>query len=220
MPADPAAWLFGCVDTRTEIRFAIAVCMTVTLVAEGTIGYALIEGWSLNDSLYMTVITITTVGYGEAQQLSESVRVFTIVLLLCSIATAGYSASTVISFIFEGQIFQLMRDRRMNRSIANLSDHYIICGCGVVGKEVALKFLAAGVPFVIIEQDPEISELGRDESILFVEGDAEEEETLTEAAIERATGLVLALRQDESNVFVVMTARQMCSDLTVVARAA
>tara|TARA_B100000700_G_C14703545_1_gene695645 strand:+ start:167 stop:469 length:303 start_codon:yes stop_codon:yes gene_type:complete len=100
--------------------------MTVTLVAEGTIGYALIEVWSLNDSLYMTVITITTVGYGEAQQLSESVRVFTIVLLLCSIATAGYSASTVISFIFEGQIFQLMRDRRMNRSIANLSDHYII----------------------------------------------------------------------------------------------
>ncbi|HAA76203.1 TPA: hypothetical protein DCE37_13890 [Candidatus Latescibacteria bacterium] len=89
-----------------------------------------------------------------------------------------------------------------------------------MGKEVALKFLAAGVPFVIIEQDPEISELGRDESILFVEGDAEEEETLTEAAIDRATGLVLALRQDESNVFVVMTARQMCSDLTVVARAA
>jgi len=126
LPADPAAWLFGCVDTRTEIRFAIAFCMTVTLVAEGTIGYALIEVWSLNDSLYMTVITITTVGYGEAQQLSESVRVFTIVLLLCSIATAGYSASTVISFIFEGQIFQLMRDRRMNRSIANLSDHYII----------------------------------------------------------------------------------------------
>lgn len=194
--------------------------MLVTLVAGGTFGYAAIEGWSLGDSLYMTMITVTTVGYGEVQRLSDAGRLFTIVLLLFSIAIAGYSVSTLISFIFEGQIVQLMRGRRMHRSISNLSDHYIICGCGVVGKEVALEFQHAGVPFVIIERDPENSELGRDESILFVEGDAEEEDTLTEAGIERARGLVAALRQDENNVFVVLTARQMQPDLTIVARAA
>ena len=108
----------------------------------------------------------------------------------------------------------------MERAIAKLSEHYIICGCGVVGREVALEFQHAGVPFVIVERDPDGSELGRDESILFVRGDAEEEDTLTEAGIDRAKGLVAALRQDEINVFVVLTARQMQPGLTIVARAA
>jgi voltage-gated potassium channel len=205
---------------RPSVRFAVAFCLLVALVTGGTVGYMVIEGWSIGDSLYMTVITVTTVGYGEVQKLSDSGRFFTILLLLLSIAIAGYSVSTLISFIFEGQIVQLMRGRRMHRSISNLSDHYIICGCGVVGKEVALEFKHAGVPFVIIERDPDNSELGRDESILFVEGDAEEEDTLTEAGIERAKGLVAALRQDENNVFVVLTARQMQPELTIVARAA
>jgi voltage-gated potassium channel len=108
----------------------------------------------------------------------------------------------------------------MNRVLSNLSDHYIICGCGVVGKEVALEFQHSEVPFVIIERDPDNSELGRDDSIIFVQGDAAEEETLIQAGIERAKGLVAALRQDEQNVFVVLTARQMAPELTIVARAA
>ena len=194
--------------------------MLTVLVLGGTVGYATIEGWSIGDSLYMTVITVTTVGYGEVQKLSDSGRVFTIGLLLMSIAIAGFSVSTLLSFVFEGQIVQVMRGRRMQRSISNLSDHYIICGYGVVGKEVALELKHAGVPFVVIEQDPESSELGKDESTLFVEGDAEEEDILAEAGIERARGLVAALRQDEVNVFVVLTARQMQPNLMIVARAA
>ncbi|MDA0712334.1 MAG: ion channel [bacterium] len=92
----------------------------------------------MTDSLYMTVITITTVGYGEVHKLSLAGRQFTIVLLFCSMMTAGYSVITVISFIFEGQIVTLMRGRRMERKISKMRDHYIICGCGAVGKEVAL----------------------------------------------------------------------------------
>jgi voltage-gated potassium channel len=140
--------------------------------------------------------------------------------LLFSIGTAGYSVTTLISSIFEGQIVQLVKGRRMERTIAAERDHYIICGCGVVGKEVAEEFRHANKPFVIVERNPEESEMGRDESVLFVQGDAEEDETLLEAGIDKAKGLVAALRQDEANVFVVLTARTMNPDLTIVARAA
>lgn len=208
-------------------RFAIAFVLLVVVVGGGTLGYYLIEGnqpdgapWTVTDSLYMTVITITTVGYGEVHRLSEAGRQFTIVLLFCSMVTAGYSVTTVIAFIFEGQILQLMRGRRMERRISKMRDHYIICGCGVVGKEVALEFKNSDVPFLIIDRSPEESELGRDEDIIFLRGDAEHDETLIEAGIERAKGLVAALKQDEANVFVVLTARQLNPDLTIVARAA
>jgi voltage-gated potassium channel len=189
------------------------------------LGYYLIESeqpggepWTITDSLYMTVIT--TVGYGEVHKLSLAGRQFTIVLLFCSMLTAGYSVTTLITFIFEGQILQLMRGRRMERKISQMRDHYIICGCGVVGKEVALEFQREGVPFLIIERNPEESELARDESIVFLQGDAEDDETLIEAGIERAKGLIVALRQDEINVFVVLAARQLNPNLMIVARAA
>ncbi len=202
------------------VRFTIAFLLLVLLVAGGTLGYSWVEGWSVAESLYMTVITITTVGYGEVRTLSPQGRQFTILLIVFSVVTAGYSVTTLLGFIFEGQIVQLMRGRRMERAISRLSDHYIICGCGVVGKQVALEFRQAGVPFVIVERDPEHSELGRDESVLFVKGDADDDETLIEAGIEQAKGLVSALRQDGGNVFVVLTARQLNPSLMIVARAA
>ena len=166
------------------MRFSIAIVLLIGLVAGGTFGYATIEGWSIADSLYMTVITVTTVGYGEVNTLTPAGRHFTILFLLFSIGTAGYSVTTLLSFIFEGQILQLVRGRRMERSIASLSDHPSICGCGVVGKQVALELRHVAKPFVIVERSPEECEMGRDESVLFVQGDAEEEESLLEAGIE------------------------------------
>jgi voltage-gated potassium channel len=202
------------------VRFAIAFLLLVLLVGGGTLGYTLIEGWSVGDSLYMTVITITTVGFSEVRPLTTVGRQFTILLLIFSVVTVGYSVTTVIGFIFEGQILKAMRGRRMERTVSKLRDHYIICGYGVVGREVALEFKNAGVPFVTIEQDAERCELARDESVLVVVGNAENDETLMEAGIDRATGLVSVLRNDEANVFVVLTARQLNSGLTIVSRAA
>ena len=201
-------------------RFSIAFLLLATLVGGGTLGYAWIEGWPLWDSLYMTVITITTVGYGEVRPLSGGGQRFTVLLLVLSLGAVGYSATTLIGFVFEGQIVQLMRGHRMERAISKLKDHYIICGCGVVGKEVALEFKQAGVPFVMVDRDPRHSELGRDESVLFVEGNADDDETLIEAGIERSKGLIVVMPDDTINVFVVLSARQLKSDLTIVARAA
>jgi voltage-gated potassium channel len=204
---------------RQYIRFSITFGLLAVLVVGGTLGYAIIEDWSLTDSLYMTFITITTVGFGEVRPLSPDGKHFTIVFLIFSIATVGYSVTTLITFIFEGQILKAVRERRMKRLIRRIKDHYIICGCGEVGREVALEFKRADVKFVIIDKNPEQSELAKDETILWVEGDAEDDEVLIEASIERAKGLISALPDDDSNLFVVLTARQLNPELVIVSQA-
>ena len=201
------------------LRFLIAICSVIALVLGGTIGYTLIEGWPLGDSLYMTFITLTTVGFGEVQPLSDAGRHFTIVFLIVSIVTVGYSFTILISYIFEGILLQTMRERRMIKNIRRIKDHFIICGCGDTGREVALEFKRSGVKFVVIDINPEESQLARDESILFIKGDAVYDEVLMEANIEHAKGLVSVLPEDESNVFVVLTARQLNPNLMIVAQA-
>jgi len=201
------------------MRFFIAFLLLVLLIAGGTVGYTLIEGWPITDSLYMTFITLTTVGFGEVHPLSEEGRHFTIVFLIVSVAIVGYSITILFTYIFEGIILKAMRERRMKRSIKRIKDHYIICGCGDVGREVALEFKRANVKFLIIDREPESSSLARDESVLFVKGDAIDDEVLLELNIEQAKGLVSALPDDESNVFVVLTARQLNPRLTIVSQA-
>ncbi len=202
------------------VRFGLAFFLLVLLIAGGTVGYTLIEGWPLIDSLYMTFITITTVGFGEVRPLSDMGKHFTIIFLVFSIATVGYSVSTLIGFIFEGQILRAMQERRMLRRIKRLRDHFIICGGGGIGREVALEFQRAKARFVIVDREPESSDLAGDESIPFIRGEAEDESVLQEANIDRAKGLVAALPDDESNVFVVLTARQLNPDLLIVSKAA
>jgi voltage-gated potassium channel len=201
------------------VRFLIAICSVIVLVLGGTIGYTLIEGWPLNDSLYMTFITLTTVGFGEVQPLSETGRHFTIVFLIFSILTVGYSFTILISYIFEGILLQTMRERRMIKNIRKMKDHYIICGCGDTGREVALEFKRSNFRFVVVDIDPEGSQLARDETILFVKGDAVNDEVLLETNIEHARGLVSVLPDDEANVFVVLSARQLNPDLMIVSQA-
>jgi voltage-gated potassium channel len=200
-------------------RFFIAVISVVILVLGGTFGYALIEGWPLGESLYMTFITFTTVGFGEVRPLSDTGRHFTIVFLIFSIVTVGYSFTTLITYIFEGLLVQSMRERRMFRNVKRIRDHYIVCGCGDTGREVVLEFQRSKVKFVVIDVNPEESELARDESILFIKGDAADDEVLVEANIEHARGLIAVLPNDEANVFVVLTARQLNSRLMIVAQA-
>jgi voltage-gated potassium channel len=200
-------------------RFSIAVVLFILLVCTGTAGYTLIEGWPLSDSLYMTFITVSTVGFGEVMPLSPAGKRFTIFFLVFSIGTVGYSVTTLFSYIFEGVLVRAVKERRMQWSIRRLKNHYIICGCGDVGREVAYEFQRSRVRFLVIDLNPEQSELARDESILFLKGDAVDDEVLLEANIGQARGLVAALPEDESNLFVVLTARQLNPGLTIVSQA-
>jgi voltage-gated potassium channel len=202
------------------VRFLIAFFLLLLLILIGTAGYTLIEGWSIRDSLYMTFITITTVGFSEVRPLSAAGQRFTIVFLVLSVGTVGYSVTVLITYIFEGQILHVMRERRMKRTIRHLKEHYIIVGGGDVGREAALEFRRSKKRFVIVDRDPSQSDLYRDESIPFLEGDAINDEVLVAAGIERASGLISALPEDEANVFVVLTARQLNRHLLIVSQCA
>ena len=200
-------------------RFLVAIALLLGVTIVGTAGFALIEGWPLNDSLYMAVITISTVGYGEVQALSAGGRMFTTGLIVVAIIVIWYSATSLVAYLLEGSILPVWRRRRMERAIRRLTGHYIVCGAGKFGRAVAAELAGEQVPFVMVDQDPEHCECAGDESLLFVEGNAEEDETLLAAGIERATGLISVLPSDDTNVFVVLSARQLNPSLKIVSQA-
>ena len=201
------------------LRFAVVITLLVLIVVGGTIGYRYIEGWTFIESLYMTFITATTVGFGEVRPLSTAGRQFTILLIVTSIATVGYSLSIIVTYIFEGQIVHALKERRMRRNIGRMKDHYIICGYGDVGKAVAAELKREKVRFVVIDRNPEQTESAFEEEVPHIVGDAADDDVLRAANIERATGLVSTFPDDESNVFIALSARQMNPDLMIVSQA-
>lgn len=205
--------------TRYPSRLAGALLMIVAVVGGGTLGYALLEGWGLLDALYMTVITMATVGYAETRPLSDAGRVFTIGLIVTSLVLAGYAVSTLAAFVVEGEFYRLIRERRMDQRIARLNDHIILCGGGRTGLHIANEFYQTRTPFVLIEQDPAaLQALQQIGDIPYLQGDATQDETLRLAGIERARGLVAALGEDKENVFIVLSARALNPRLRIVAR--
>lgn len=201
------------------VRFLLSLGLIAVVFAAGTVGYVLIEDWPPFRAFYMTVITVATVGYREMGDLSRAGMGFTIVLILFGVAAVGFAVSSLTAMIVGGEIQHVFRGRRMESAISKLKDHFIICGSGVVGREVALEFQKAGVPFVVVERNLHASELKGEPDILFVEGDASDDETLRRAGVERAKGLISALREDASNVFVTLTARQFNPRLLIISRA-
>lgn len=201
------------------VRFLLSLGLVALVLLAGTGGYVLVEGWTLFRAFYMTVITVATVGYREMGELSRAGMMFTIVLILFGVGSVGFAVSSLTAMIVSGEIQFLFKGRKMESAIARLREHFIICGSGVVGREVALEFLKAGVPFVVVERDLQVSELKEQPGILFVEGDATDDEALRKAGVERAKGLITALKDDASNVFVTLTARQLNPRLLIISRA-
>ena len=193
--------------------------LILILILTGITGYMFIEGWSLSDSLYMTFVTISTVGFAEVHPLSGPGRYFTIGLILVSLMIIGFIITTVISFLFEGQLLHTMRERRMKHFLQQIKNHYIICGFGEVGKETAEELHRHKIPFVVVDLTYADSDRIRYSSYIMMEGDASEEETLEQARIMKAKGLISCLPEDPQNLFTVMTARQMNHDLQIVSRA-
>ena len=202
-----------------QLRILVAVGLITIVVLAGAAGFALVEGWSLGESLYMAVITVSTVGYGEVRPLSAGGRALTVILIVIAVATLGFSMSTINLSLLEGHLARDLRRRRMDRRLHKLSGHHIICGGGKFGREVAAELKRAQVSYVVVDLEPQEGALAGETGVLSVQGDAGNDATLREAGIDRAAGLVAALPHDDSNLFVVLTARQLKPDLTIITQA-
>jgi len=196
-----------------------AFIMLLILLSFGVIGYRFISGLSWIDAIYMTVITITTVGFGEVQPLGVPAKIFTIFLILASVVIVGYAISIITEYILSKNNFEDIKQRKMQKKIDAMSNHIIICGYGRNGKQAAKKLEAYGKPYVIVECNKEIAEKLQEDDIPNVFGNANEDETLYEAGIENASTLISALPNDADNLFVVLSARQINKKMHIISRA-
>jgi voltage-gated potassium channel len=204
---------------RSRARLVYSLAALLGVAVFGTVGFHFIEGWSLLDSLYMTVMTVTTVGYGPPEPLTNAGRGFAIVFMIVGVGTAGYLLSTAVQALVRSEILAAYGERRRQREMSKLRDHYIICGAGRVGRRIVHEMLKAGVSFVVIESNAVLAaDLGLPDTQVLVR-DATLDETLVEAGIERAHGLAACLPDDADNLYVVLTARTLNPKLHIVARA-
>ncbi len=200
-------------------RFLWALTALAFLLVIGVAGYRWLEGMELDDALYMTVITLSTVGFGEIKPLSHAGRIFTIGLIVSGGLIAVYGLSTATEFFLSGEWRAHLERERRRKMLAQLRNHIIVCGYGRVGRHVVHELQAECLPFVVIEPDPATVAHLRELGHLVMQGNAADEATLKEAGIERARGLIAAVNADAENVFIVLTARGINPDLHIVARA-
>lgn len=196
----------------------ISIGILVMLVTVGTGGYMLLEGWEFLDALYMTVITLGTVGFREVHDLDHSGKIFTMLLIVFGVSVLGYIVGSLAQIMFEGQIQRIIGRKKVERKIEALRDHYIICGFGRIGALICKEFAAKPIPFLVIEKHPEVHEKLHHEEYLHIRGDATEDETLLRAGIKRARGLISVVTSDTENVYITLTARGLNPDLYILAR--
>jgi voltage-gated potassium channel len=192
-----------------------AILIVIALLSVGTIGYCWIEGWALLDSLYMTVITLSTVGFGEPRPLSPAGKVFTGMLILTGVGMLAYIAKMMTEALVESR---LLRTRKMRMEIRRMRDHVIVCGYRRMGAAVADLLQAQRVPTVVVEKDGQASEKLDREGFRHIVGDATEDAVLTAAGIQRAKALATVLPNDSDNLFVTLTGRQINPSLNIIAR--
>ena len=189
------------------------------LILVGSFGYMFIENWSFMDGLYMTIITLASVGYGEVNPVSFEGRIFTVVLILLGVGFFVYVGGNVIQFLVEGRIRLVLGRRKLDTQINKLKGHYIICGYGRIGRVLARFLIARYIDVVVIENsESRIARLD-DDDILYLIGDAKDEAILERAGIQRAKGIITAVATDADNVFLVIIAKQLNPNLFIVARA-
>jgi voltage-gated potassium channel len=196
----------------------ISLSILILIIAAGTIGYMTIEGWQFVDALYMTVITISTVGFKEVNQVGAAGRIFTIFLVFTGVGFTLYVAAAVVQFMVEGRIRIILGRRRLDKKIDRLKNHYIICGYGRIGRVLCRHLKRADIDVAVIEKDPEQITVMDEDGILYIAGEATDENILLKAGIKRAQGLVAALATDTDNVFLVLTARQLAPEIFIMAR--
>ena len=202
---------------RSKINTAII--LLVVLLCIGVVGFKVMTEYSWIDALYMTVITITTVGFGEVHPLDDESKIFTIFLILASVIIVGYALKVITEYIISKNDVEELKQKKMQKQIDALSNHIIICGYGRNGKQAAKKLLAHKRSFVVVEKDKEIAQKYQSELVPFIIGNANEDEVLVQAGIDRADCLISALPNDADNLFVVLSARQISKHIRIISRA-
>ncbi len=202
---------------RSKINTAFLLLGVLLVI--GVFGFKIMSGYSWLDALYMTVITITTVGFGEVNPLDEEAKVFTIFLILTSVVIVGYSIKVITEYILTKNNIEELKQKKMQKKIDSLKGHIIICGYGRNGKQAATKLLAYGKPFVVIEKNKEQIDKYQSDMVPFVLGNANEDDVLLQAGVDRADCLISALPNDADNLFVVLSARQINKDMSIISRA-
>lgn len=200
-------------------KIYIAIFMLFSIVFIGVSGFMVISDFSWLDALYMTVITITTVGFGEVAPLDNHSKIFTIFLIFSSVTIVGYAFSIITEHILSKNNFEDLIHRKMQKRIDGFKNHVVICGYGRNGKQVVRKLAAYNKLFVVVEKDKEMEEKLKEDNIPYVIGDANEDEVLLKAGIDRASAFISALPDDADNLFAVLSTRQMNKDINIISRA-
>ncbi|RKE98087.1 potassium channel family protein [Ichthyenterobacterium magnum] len=200
-------------------KMYVAILMLLILLMVGVLGFKFLSHYTWIDAIYMTVITITTVGFGEVQPLDNFSKIFTVFLILASVVIVGYAIKVITEYILSKNNIEELKQKKMQKKIDALKNHIIICGYGRNGKQAAKKLLAYKKSFVVIEKDKEIIDKFQSELVSFVLGNANEDETLLLAGVDRAETLISALPSDADNLFVVLSARQINKTMSIISRA-
>jgi voltage-gated potassium channel len=203
---------------KLQQRLWAAFLMAAAVIVLGTLGYWLILGWSFSDALFMTLTTITTVGYGEVRRLDAAGRAITIALILFGVGTALYTFTMIAQFVVEGEVRNLFRRNRMEREAARLSGHVIICGYGRMGKIVTEELRQRRFPLIVIEQEADKAQEILDLGGLAFQGDATSDEVLRKAGIERARAIVCVVESDAENLYISLSARELNPKIFILSR--
>ncbi len=198
----------------------VSILLFLTILAIGTTGYMTIEGWNFIDALYMAVITVASVGYKEVHDISTAGRFFTIFFIFSGTGITLYAAGAIVQFMVEGRMRIILGRRKLDKKINRLKNHYIICGYGRIGRVLCANLSKRkAIDVVVIENSPELIPVMEADQVLYVAGNAADENTLTKAGVKHAKGLVAALGTDVDNVFLVLSARQLAPGINIIARA-
>ncbi len=200
-------------------KFTISFTLLLLTLVFGTFGYHNVEEMPFFDAFYMTIITITTVGFSEIKPLSSTGRVITVIVITTGLATGTYTLGMIFKIFIEGELLKFYGRRKLERDIAKLKDHFIICGYGRIGKIISAELSAEKIPFIVIEQDPAAADLLDKTGFLYLEMDATSEDALVKAGIMNAKGLVTAVYSDANNVFISLTAKGLRPDIFILSRA-
>jgi len=199
-------------------KIVLALSLMVVVLVFGVVGYKMLSDFTWVEAIYMTIITVTTVGFSEVRPLDANAKIFTVFLIVTSVFIFGFAISVVTEYILGRNSLELLKKKKVKKQIDSLSNHVVVCGFGRNGMQAAEKLIAYKKPFVVIEKDKEIIER-HEETVLFVEGDANEDDVLIQAGIERAQYLITAVPDDSANLFIVLSARQLNKDLFIISRA-